>query len=165
MDMQQLTDRLAITDVIALLSRAVDRADRETIVSCYAEDSFDDHGDWFKGSGREFANWVCDTSSPMKSMLHCLCQQLFDIQGDEAFVETAHVVDGVTQEGQLIHSSGRYIDHLRKIDGRWVIKYRQVVAEWSGPVEAKNFLGSGGIASTRDQSDPVYRKLRWPTEG
>ena len=45
-------------ELVAELASAVDRGDRERIASCYTEDSLDDHG-VFKGTGAEFAEFVC----------------------------------------------------------------------------------------------------------
>ena len=38
------SDKLELAELVAVLSSAVDRADRSRIATCYAEDSFDDHG-------------------------------------------------------------------------------------------------------------------------
>ncbi|HEY1828465.1 MAG TPA: hypothetical protein VGF87_10610, partial [Acidimicrobiales bacterium] len=58
-DTARWTDKLELSELVSVLASAVDRADRERIASCYAEDSFDDHGS-FKGSGRAFADFICD---------------------------------------------------------------------------------------------------------
>ena len=42
--LQEWLDKLALTELLAVLSAAVDRGDRETIIDCYAEESYDDHG-------------------------------------------------------------------------------------------------------------------------
>ena len=55
-------DKIELAELVAKLSSAVDRADPERIVACYAEDSYDDHG-VFKGSGRQFADFICGAGS------------------------------------------------------------------------------------------------------
>jgi hypothetical protein len=42
--LQARLDKLALTELVAVLSAAVDRGDREAIIGCYAEESYDDHG-------------------------------------------------------------------------------------------------------------------------
>src|SRR5262249_40443014 len=51
-------DKSELAELLAVLASAVGRGDRERVGLCYAEDSYDDHG-VFKGSGREFADYVC----------------------------------------------------------------------------------------------------------
>jgi hypothetical protein len=163
-DQSLLADRLELSDLLARLSRGIDRADHEMIVSCYAEDSFDDHGG-FKGTGREFADYICGgspLSGTAKFVLHCLGQQLFDIRGDEAFGETAYMMDMMPADGGLVHSCGRYVDYFQRIDGCWVIKYRRVIPEWTGKVDRSEYPpATDRVRSARDRTDPVYDGQRW----
>ena len=50
---QAWVDKGALTEAVAKLSAAVDRADRDAIIDCDTADSYDDHG-VFKGSGAEW---------------------------------------------------------------------------------------------------------------
>jgi hypothetical protein len=84
--MEASTDKEELAELLAVLSSAVDRADRERIASCYTEDSFDDHGT-FKGTGREFADFV-SRPGPMRTMHHLIGQSIFEVDGDEAWGET-----------------------------------------------------------------------------
>lgn len=154
-----LIDRLELIDLLARLARGVDRAERDLISSCYTKDSYDDHGG-FKGTGAEFADYICSgsqISASAKAIQHILGQSLFDIRGDEAFGETAYSFDMVTADDQLFHSFGRYVDHFKRVDGRWLLHYRRVVSDWGGMVTATKSPTAGGqITSARDSSDPVY---------
>lgn len=169
LDSSVIADRLELSDLLARLSRAIDRGDRDAIVDCYAEESYDDHGAGFKGSGREFADYICGgspTSGQAAFLLHCLGQQLFEIEGDEAFGETAYMMDLKNADGELVHACGRYLDYFQRIGGRWVITYRRVVPEWTGRVQATEFPKSDNeFRSARDKSDPVYERKRWPDAG
>ncbi|TNC18717.1 nuclear transport factor 2 family protein [Amycolatopsis alkalitolerans] len=166
LDRSLIADRLELSDLLARLSRAVDRADRAGIIACYAEESYDDHGAGFKGSGREFADYICGgspTSAQALFLLHHLGQQLFDIEGDEAFGETAYMMDMKTGDGKFVHACGRYLDYFQRIDGRWRVKYRRVVSEWTGAIDADEFPRSDTqLRSARDRSDPLYDRKRWP---
>jgi hypothetical protein len=83
--LREWLDKLALTEILAVLSAAVDRGDREAIISCYAADSYDDHS-VFQGSGPEFAEMICARSGPGAkiTMHHLLGQQVFDVQDDGA---------------------------------------------------------------------------------
>jgi hypothetical protein len=154
-----LADRLELTDLLARLARGIDRGDRELVTSCYTEDSFDDHGG-FRGTGAEFAAYICGgspISKTAKTLQHVLGQTVWDIEGDEAFGETAYGFDMVTSEDKLFRSFGRYVDYFKKVDGTWLLHYRRVVSDWGGIVEAEASPSAGGqIGSTRDTNDPSY---------
>jgi len=150
-------DKLALAELVATLSSAVDRGDSERIVSCYAEDSFDDHGA-FKGSGRAFAEFVCGPGS-MTRMHHLLGQSLFDVQGDEAWGETFFVFRGAMGTSAL-SGCGRYVDYFRKIDGTWKLAYRRVVPDEIPVGDDPTAYGQ----ARRDRSDPAYDRHRRPDD-
>src|SRR6185503_16158870 len=59
LNVDELIAREEITDVIKQLARGTDRLDEALMASCYHPDGFDDHNS-FRGSGIEFAKWVCE---------------------------------------------------------------------------------------------------------
>jgi ketosteroid isomerase-like protein len=151
-------DKQELAELIAVLSSAVDRADRDRIASCYTEDSFDDHGT-FKGTGAEFADFVCGPG-PMTSMHHLIGQSIFDVDGDEAWGETFYVFHG-TVGARAVDGHGRYIDYFRRVDGAWKLAYRRVVPD---------AVPAGDDAAaywrpTRDGNDPGYHRRRSPVDG
>jgi hypothetical protein len=154
---QHWTDKLALAELVAVLSSAVDRADRERIASCYAEDSYDDHGT-FKGSGKEFADFVC-RPGPMSTMHHLLGQSVFDVRGDEAWGETFYIFHGAAGAAQ-VSGYGRYVDYFRRAGGTWKLVYRRVVPD---AVPA----GDDPAAYTqshRERSDASYDRRRSPDD-
>jgi hypothetical protein len=156
-DLEGWLDKLELAELVAVLSSAVDRGDRERIVSCYADESFDDHGA-FKGSGRAFAEFVCRPGS-LTRMHHLLGQSVFDVQGEEAWGETFFVFHGAAGTTAL-SGCGRYADYFRKIDDTWKLVYRRVVPDES-PV------GDDPTAywqARRDRRDPIYDRRRWPED-
>jgi ketosteroid isomerase-like protein len=148
-------DKGELAELLAELSSAVDRADRERIAACYADDSYDDHGT-FKGSGREFADFIAN-SDAMSSMHHLLGQSVFEVRGDEAWGETFYVFHGATGAAQ-VSGHGRYVDYFRRIDGRWRLSYRRVVPE---AVPLGDDAGAYWQPS-RDSGDPSYDRRRAP---
>jgi len=150
-------DKLELAELVANLSSAVDRADRERVESCYARDSFDDHGT-FKGTGGQFAEFVC-RPGPMSSMHHLLGQSAFDVRGDEAWGETFYVFHGLAGTTP-VSGHGRYVDYFRRIDGKWKLAYRRVVPD---AVPAGDDPESYWAAS-RDREDPSYDRRRRPDE-
>jgi len=156
-DVQSWMDKCELAELVAELSSAVDRRDRERIVACYTEVSYDDHGR-FKGTGNEFADFICE-SGAMGSMHHLLGQSLFDHRGDEAWGETFFLFHG-TAGDVSVSGCGRYVDYFRRIDGSWKVAYRRVVPDRSPPGDDP----SAYWPSRRDRSDPSYDRLRSPDE-
>ncbi len=156
--LQGLVDRAELDRLLAELSSAVDRADRERVAACYADPSYDDHGS-FKGSGAEFAAFVSERG-PLTSMHHLLGQSVFDVQGDEAWGETFFVFHGAAGADR-VGGHGRYVDYFRRIDGDWKVVYRRVVPDAVLPGEDPDAYWR----ARRDRSDPAYDRLRWPDDG
>ena len=150
-------DKSELAELVAVLSSAVDRGDRERIVSCYAPESYDDHGT-FKGSGAEFADFVCGPRS-MTQMHHLLGQSVFDVDGDEAWGETFFVFHGAAGE-VLVSGCGRYVDYFRRIGGAWKLSYRRVVPDRSPAGDDHSAYWS----SRRDRTDPSYDRHRNPSD-
>jgi len=155
---QAWVDKFALTELVAFLSAAVDRGDRDAIIGCYTDDSYDDHGA-FKGSGREFAEMICAPSGPGQQMTmhHMLGQSVFDVEGDEAWGETFFVMHAI-MGANTVKGFGRYVDYFRRTDGNWKLAYRRVVPDATIP---------GDDAATywkpsRDRSDPRYDRLTAP---
>jgi hypothetical protein len=157
--LQAWLDKSELAELLAVLASAVDRGDRELIGACYAEESYDDHG-VFKGSGREFAEYVCAPPSDptsQRKMHHLLGQSVFDVHGDEAWGETFfifHSVDGSDCQPGF----GRFIDYFQRIDSTWKVKYRRVVPDKT----AAGYDSTTYASSSRDRSDPLYDHLTWP---
>jgi hypothetical protein len=157
-DTQAWRDKLELAELVAVLSSAVDRGDRERIASCYTEDSFDDHGT-FKGSGQEFAAFV-SRPGPMTSMHHLIGQSVFDVRGDEAWGETFYVFHGKAGTA-AVSGHGRYADYFRRLEGSWKLAYRRVLPD---AVPAGDDPGAYW-PSFRGKQDPSYDRRRGPGDG
>lgn len=158
-----INTRFELLDLLARISQGVDRGDAQAIAGCYTEDSFDDHGG-FKGTGAEFAKYICaneGVSSGARNLLHTLGQSLFEVDGDEAWGETAFNFTMTRADDGLFFSVGRYVDYFKQIDGRWLLHYRRVVTEWAGDVDGQPFASPAWVTSTRgDREDPVFDHKR-----
>lgn len=162
-DVQTWIDKSQLAELVGRLSSAIDRGEHDVIVACYAADSWDDHGG-FKGSGREFAHYIC-APSPMRDadahLHHLIGQSLFEIDEDEAWGETFFVFH-LTSDTKLYPGIGRYIDYFQRIDGEWKIKYRRVVSDWVGEVDARiSATMPSYVQAVRGRADPVFDRRRW----
>lgn len=179
---QQLIDRQAIHDCLMTYSRAVDRLDRELLLSVYHPDAIDDHGG-FVGTREEFADWVIDMHTRTHlSHQHCQFNSTCDLQGDVAHTETYYMFVGMNRSGTpLAMSGGRYIDRLEKRNGRWAIAARVCVRDWAPLAEihetldqskltvvplseATTALLRSGAQPARDRTDPSYQRPLKPRQ-
>jgi hypothetical protein len=175
----ELQDRQAIADCLATYSRAVDRLDRELLLSVYHADAIDDHG-VFVGSPQAFADWVIPMHTATHlSHQHCIFNSTVDLEGTVAHVESYYMFVGLNRRGRpLAMSGGRYLDRMEKRDGRWAIAARVCVRDWAPLDGVPEVLDQAsltvvtldertaelmrtGFQTARDRSDPSYvRPLR-----
>ena len=151
-------DQNTLRDLVARLGAAVDRADRARIAACYTEDSYDDHG-IFKGTGRDFADFICGGVGLMRTMHHQLGQSIFDVIGDDAWGET-YFYFHADAGGTAVTGYGRYVDHFRRTREGWKVHYRRVVPDAVPPGDDID----GYWRSRRDESDPSHDRRRAPTD-
>lgn len=159
-EIRALRDRQAITDVLHLYCRAVDRLDEQLLASVYHAGAFDDHGS-FSGDASVF---VTRTMGRMRDAYeatqHRISNVLIDLDGDDADVES-YVTAVHALPGNRIEVAGaRYIDHFRRRDGAWKIERRLVVVDWQTTAdrgEPSPHLSAFAVGR-RDGADPVYRR-------
>lgn len=173
---QELYDRQQISDCLMRYSRAVDRLDRELLLSVYHPDAIDDHG-VFTGGPEAFANWVIAMHSATHlSHQHCQFNSTIDLDGDSAHAETYYMFVGLNRRGTpLAMSGGRYIDRLEKRNGVWAIAARLCLRDWAPLKEIPETLDQSkmtvveldektrahmrsGPQPGRDKTDPSYMR-------
>lgn len=157
----ELQDRQAIHDCLMTYSRAIDRHDRELLLSVYHEDAIDDHG-VFVGSPEEFADWALDMHSRLHlSHQHCVLNYTCDLQGDVAHTETYYMFVGMNRQGQpLSVSGGRYIDRLEKRNGRWAIAARVCVRDWAPLKEIPKTLDQAALTAVTGLDERTQELMR-----
>ena len=157
-EIQSWVDKSALTELVAKLSAAVDRADKAAIIDCYAPQSYDDHGG-FKGSGAQFAEMICAPASRAEqlTMHHLLGQSVFDVRGDEGWGETFFVMHALIG-AQVTAGYGRYIDYFQRFADGWKLTYRRVVPDVTIPGDD----ASQYWQARRDHTDPRNDRLTAP---
>jgi ketosteroid isomerase-like protein len=163
--LQDMLDHYEITQLMADYVHACDRCDAVSMADVYAEDSWDQHGT-LNAPGKEFAHEITKRGMESTTTLsHTLGQTLVKVDGDTAGAETYFIVVMNTPQengGEICHQmGGRYVDKLERIDGRWLIKHRVVVRDWSVsiPVEHNWYAGSGMAEGQRSNADASYAVL------
>lgn len=163
----ELLARAEITDVIQRLARGTDRLDRELMASCYHPDGFDDHNS-FRGSGTEFADWVCRVLPHFAATTHFIALPHIRIQGEVALVDTYCVAHHVSRPGDDGMATDmvmglRYVDRFERRAGVWLIARRECAFDWNYTVPfdptATFQWDEDFIRGSRDRDDPSYREF------
>ncbi len=153
---------------MARYCRGVDRLDAELIRSAYHADGVDEHGE-LSGTRDAFVDELIPVlRRNYLATSHQITNQLVDLAGDTAFVESyvtaVHKteVDDVRWQ-EIAH--GRYLDRFERRDGKWRIAHRLVVVHSRNAREvAPSRLATDEarlVRGSRDRSDPSYGRGRW----
>jgi len=163
--LQEMLDHYEITQTLKQYCHGCDRADEERMSGVYLDDSWDDHGS-VKAPGKEFTKLIMhDILTTTSSLYHMLGQSQINVNGDEAGAETYFFAvsrstgeDGVELCNQL---GGRFVDKLQREDGRWRIKNRVVLRDWtiSIPIEIEWTSANTLTPGQRSNADPSFAAL------
>ena len=156
--LEELLAREEITDVIKRLARGTDRLDEQMMASCYHPDGFDDHNS-FRGSGTEFAKWVCDVLPHFEATMHFVGPPAIRVEGDTAHVDTYCVAHHVRTDNDMVLGL-RYVDRFERRDGAWLIAKRVCAFDWTYTVPfdpaARLTFEADFTVGHRDPSDITY---------
>jgi ketosteroid isomerase-like protein len=160
----QMLDKQDILECLVRYCRAMDRLDKELLLSCYHPDATDDHGS-FVGSPNDFWNYYSAWHGKYnRANHHSISNTSIEIKGNTAHSETYWLFESMNVDGSNGLSGGRYIDRFEKRNDVWKIAARACLIEWSGAlgdivvpeVFAKAYAETG--TSSRDRSDLSYMR-------
>lgn len=158
---EELLIREEITDVIKKLARGTDRLDEQAMASCYHPDGFDDHNS-FRGSGTEFARWVCEVLPHFESTMHFIGPPAIRLQGDPpsvAHCDTYCVAHHVGRDTDMVLGL-RYVDRFELRAGAWLIAKRVCAFDWTYTIpfdpSAKFAFAEDFTVGRRDRTDITY---------
>ena len=154
-----------VLDLLNWRALGADRFDPDLMRACHPLDATDNHGT-YQGPMHGF---IDDLVRRMGSGPVCLAKEhvvanaLFEFRSDdELFVESYHVAHErfVEPRGPVdYHIGGRYLDVVRRIDGRWLIQHRDIVYDWSRvmPATPPAVEAPDDLRGSRSAHDPLYR--------
>lgn len=155
-----------ITERIYEYCRGLDRMDRALASTVWHPGGTAHYGDWFRGTGEGFLDWVWVSHEALAAHSHQISNVLIRVDGDRAVsesyvtvtlrsrVQDGHAADTVTR--------GRYVDEWDRRDGRWAIAHRTYVQDIGSTYVVPEALADtpGAPAGARDETDPSYRVFR-----
>jgi hypothetical protein len=165
--MEELFAREAIRDLVLRYCRAIDRRDFELLAQLYAENSTDDHGGLFSGTGAEYVAWVPTILERMLVTSHQVLNHLIAVDGDyaegEVYIQAYHLTRDSRGELVKIIGGGRYLDKYRCSDGQWQFQHRKIVADYELKLlaeETDDDLMAGTNTGGHLEQDPSHGFFR-----
>ena|ERR1035441_5268750 len=165
MDLTELEDRVAITDVLMRYARAVDRQDFDLARTCYHPDAIDDHGR-FRGGLDQLIEFFEKLGPTLRITTHQMGTPLIELVGDTAWVETYCLYrresHGAALEDAVMQGL-RFLDRFERREGFWKVAERQVVLDWEqsggqAPNPPSGATWSRGAHGIDDPSVPFFAK-------
>lgn len=162
--LHEQTSRSAIIECTARFCRAINRGDKELLLSVFHPDAVDDHG-FFVGGPEAFLTWIGLVYDRLSYTQHYVSNHIIEIDGAEAHAETYWIVVNIPHgEAAPIIRGGRYIDRFEERDGLWAISRRVCLMEWHCqtdqhivPPESVELLKKSGI-SAMNKTDLSYQR-------
>ena len=141
---QAMADRQAIVDLSAGYAEAVDRLDREKLVSVFTEDALCEGPNYKYQGHNEIASMIPILDEMFHYAWHAIHNVSVKIDGDTAFAETyctaRHLKRGATPEvGEVLSMTIRYQDRVVRTASGWKIVHRLQIREW---VETHSVTGA-----------------------
>jgi hypothetical protein len=158
MELEELTARAEIHEVVSRYFRAMDRVDDELGYSIFHDDGYGDYGPGiFSGPGRELIDWLNAYNRTLVTSHHQMSNCTIRVQGARAASETyvTATLVRVDEDGHVLRRVyGRYIDRLSRRNGRWAIDHRYYRRDFFWEERADGI--SIGESATRTTEDPSY---------
>lgn len=165
-DAEQLADRLAIAEVLAMHCRGVDRADEAALKVAYWPEATVAYGG-FNGNAHEFCAMLPTGIKAYAQTQHSITNTLIDLRGNtakvESYVTAYHYRAGAGEADTEMTYLGRYLDRFEKRGALWKMMHRQVVMDWNQNTSATAILSGppfeGLARGSRHPEDVVYQML------
>lgn len=153
-------DRQEIYEVLVRYCRGLDRLDLELVRSAYHADGVDHHTG-FSGNIDDWLAHLRILLGKYDGTQHLIGNHFAEIVGDEAVVETYGQAThwGTPADDPLCNyvSGFRYLDHMTRENGRWAIKERWAIRDWTRDATNSYIPKQGdGPAGRRNAEDPLH---------
>jgi hypothetical protein len=163
-EVRAMVDKGALRDLAMRYARAIDRHDRELLLSCYHADAIDHHGVMFRGGPLAYADWQPQIMGQFELTAHYIMNTDYRVRGDlaegELYFLAFHRLVPPSRNEMFV--GGRYHDRYERRSGVWRIAHRSIAWDFARefPFDSERFaflqsLGDVGSGAT----DPSFRTL------
>ena len=161
--LQQLLDKQAIAEVLHTYPRALDRLDRDMLLSLGHPDGVVEFGKTRFDTWASFVDWLMAAHVDMLANNHRMTNMVIKVRGNRGASETTGtafllVANGKDQiEERYMHT--RYLDSWSKRGGRWAIDKRQTLTDYRrvDTYPAAEVMARSSIGERLGRNDPSYR--------
>lgn len=161
---QQLLDKQTITELINKYPRALDRLDRELLMSIGHPEATVQFGPTLFPNWTAYTDWMIKAHEPMLGNNHRISNVLIEVTGDTAVSEctgTATLLvkqdKGDDYEERWMHS--RYLDKWSRRGGKWALDSRVTLMDYRRvlPVTAADVKARYPMGPRTGRADPSYK--------
>ena len=162
--LDELLSKQAITELLYKYPRALDRLDRDMLLSIAHPETRMQFGKRMFPSWSAYVDWLIKAHTEMLGNNHRISNILIEVKGDKAVSEsTGTATLLVKREGQgdqyeerWMHS--RYLDTWSRRNGKWALDSRQTVSDYRriSYVSAEEVKKRYEVAPRLGKTDPSY---------
>lgn len=114
-------DRAEIADVLATYCHRCDDREFEALVDCFTDDATFVFERWRMVGRDRLRRWFERNQSPGK---HITANSVIEVNGDLATATSDYIFVAKGDGHLIVTMAGRYVDELRRVDGKWRIRER-----------------------------------------
>jgi 3-phenylpropionate/cinnamic acid dioxygenase small subunit len=135
LDLQQISDRIEIEELLVRYSRALDHREFDTLETLFTENAVFDAGSLGCPTGAgEIRAMIEGTLTGLDATQHLVGKSLIEIDGDSAEVRTylisQHIREATPGPVKHYFVGGEYADRLMRTPEGWKIAYRRLDRMW-----------------------------------
>jgi 3-phenylpropionate/cinnamic acid dioxygenase small subunit len=167
-ELRELLEKQAIAELLYAYAEGIDRRDHELLETVFAEDCQLHYGAYDHPARVLSDTWRADQPSPFLMTHHLYGNIVVRFHGaDRARSVTYFFAQHrARHQGRIMDEMvrGRYLDRLKKSDGRWRFAERTIVFDWSKitPADDTHWWdapGNPAKVGTHGAADPAWRFL------
>jgi hypothetical protein len=159
-----LLSKQAITELIYKYPRALDRLDRDLLLSLAHPDASMKFGKNTFPTWTAYVDWLIKAHTPMVGNNHRITNILIEVHGDKAVSESTGTAtllvkqDGRDDQYEERWMHSRYLDKWSRRDGKWALDARQTVIDYRriSYVSAEDVKNRYEVGARTGRSDPSY---------
>lgn len=162
-NLDQLLSKQAITELLYKYPRALDRLDRQLLLSIGHPEAKVEFGKTVFPNWTAYTDWMMKAHADMLGNNHRITNILIEVNGDTAVSESSGTATllvkqetGENYEERYMHS--RYLDKWSRRGGKWALDFRQTVMDYRvvKPVPAADVKSMYVMGARTGRADPSY---------
>ena len=167
-ELRELLEKQAIAELLYAYAEGIDRRDHELLETVFAEDCQLHYGAYDHPARVLIDGWRADQPSLFLMTHHLYGNIAVRFYGEDRARSVTYFFaqHRARHQGRIMDEMvrGRYLDRLKKSDGRWRFAERTIVFDWSKitPADDTNWWdapGNPAKAGTYGAADPAWRFL------